>query len=183
MRRIARGLVATVTIVASVVAPILSVGLAACGRSDGPKPLIATADDVSAKPTTSATASSPPLDATPPMFTYVDGDDRRLLYWSSGASRVVVGGRSCESALGENDNMWTRPDVDAAFHDPDVLAALARHAFFQSAYPTQAEIVAPEGKIDWWNSWDKPPPPEPKAVGHVHEVLHVVLENRVSLCK
>ena len=162
--------------------------LAACGRSDGQKPLVATADSVTS--TTKTTSSPPPtpIDTTkPPLFTYQEERVGTLTYWSSGALRVVVthaadASHACESALGEGDNMWTRSDVDAAFHDPDVQAALARKAFYASAYPEAAELVAHEGKIEWWNSWDKPPPPEPKAVGHLHQVLHVVLENRVTLC-
>jgi hypothetical protein len=157
--------------------------LAAC-RSDGSKPLVATADSVSAtstttKPPAPTTTSAP---TTPPLFTYRE-DPQSFAFWSSGALRVVHGGVACDGALDEGGNMWTRSDVLAALADPDVKAALARKAGFASAYPEQGELVAAEGKIEWWNSWDKPPPPEPKAVHHLHEVLHVVLENRASLCK
>ena len=165
---------------------VIPIFVGACGRNDGPKPLIATADSVTSTSKSSKTPAPTPIDTSaPPMFTY-DEEGTTLTYWSSGALRVVVtvgdASRACESALGEGDNMWTRSDVDAAFHDPDVKAAIARRAFFASAYPKAAELVAPEGKIDWWNEWDKPPPPEPAAVHQLHEVLHVVLQNRVSLC-
>lgn len=156
--------------------------LAACHTDSHNSLVVADADSTPAL----VTGRKSPLAAGPPLFTYEEPPST-LSFWASGAVHIVVaarGGatRTCDSELGETDNMWTRPDVDSAFQAPDVKSALAGKAIYASAYQSAARLVAPEGTIEWWTAFDEAPPPEPAAVHHLHELLHVVLENRVKLC-
>lgn len=153
--------------------------LAACGRGDAPRP--------STVATTSAVTSSesaPP--AASPLFTYEEGGSA-LFFWSSGAVRLVMpdeaGERTCDSALGDKGNLWTRDDVRAAFEHLDVQAALSTRELYRSAYPTPARLVTGAGTVTWVIAWKELPPNEPEAVHHLHEVLHGVLTNRLLLCR
>jgi hypothetical protein len=129
--------------------------------------------------------SSTNAPTSPPTLTYEEGAST-FAFWSAGIVRVTVpagtGVRTCDSELGEGDNLWTRTDVQKAFDDPVVQTALANADLYRSSYPQRARLVAAKGTIDWVNAWKELPPPEPPAVHHLQEVLHVLLANRASLC-
>jgi hypothetical protein len=168
-------------------AVLLSSGLcasSACGRGDAPKPTSVVAETTSSS--SNATASGSPTPEGPALFVYEEDDDV-LSYWSSGALRLVMptagSPKTCDGALCDKDNMWTRDDVRAAFDHADVQQALSIDGLYRSAYPSRARLVVGAHTITWVNAWKELPPPEPEAVHHLHEVLHVVLENRAALCR
>jgi len=158
-------------------APAAVLLVIACSRSEPPKPIVA-APEKAAPSSTSAPTSAPTL-------TYEEGAIT-FAYWPSGIVRVTVptstATRSCKSELGENGNIWTKTDLQTAFDDPVVQAALANNDLYKSSYPPRARLVASKGTITWVNAWKELPPPEPPAVHHLQEVLHVLLTNRASLC-
>src|SRR5437762_2076860 len=73
------------------VAVLAAALLPACGRSNGEKPLVATADSVTSTAKTASPPAPTPVDPTkPPLFTYQEDPGAMLTYWASGALRVVV---------------------------------------------------------------------------------------------
>ncbi len=155
------------------------VGVAAC-HGDPPLPPQKVPDD---QPIPTATTTASP--STAPLLVYRE-DGARLSFWEMGAVRIVVdapsGPRTCDGQLGENGNAWTRSDLLAAFENVDVKAALKRSELYKSSYPAPAVVEAGKDRIAWVIAWKELPPPEPEAVRHFHEVLHVITTNRRSLC-
>lgn len=146
-------------------------------------------------PTPSAvapTASAVAVPSTPPLFTYVDGGDE-LAFWPPTTLRLVRTGsapRTCMSQLSTgNDNMWTGPDVEGAFADADVRAALARGTT-QSFLPevddagslTESLLRTTGPSLEWKLMpchWCVAPPP---GITRLHRVLAGVMMNRRLLC-
>ena len=166
----------------STFAALVVLGSSACHAEAPPK---AATDDAPAA-SSSASVGSIAVPTTSPTLTYQE-EAGTFSYWANGAVRIVVttptGMRTCDGELGEHGNIWTRADLEAALHHADVEAALADAALYRSAYPTRALLsVGPKSTITWVNAWKELPPPEPAAVHHLHEVLHVLWANRISLC-
>jgi hypothetical protein len=157
--------------------------LSACGRADAPRPVATSATPVTAEESAKTPSSGAPW-ATP-LFTYEEGGSS-LSFSESGALRLVVvgeaGTRTCDSELGDKGNMWTRDDVRSAFDHLDVQKALSDGELYRSAYPSPARLAANGKTVTWVIAWKELPPSEPEAVHHLHEVLHGVLGNRLSLC-
>ncbi|MBK7398475.1 MAG: hypothetical protein IPJ34_19805 [Myxococcales bacterium] len=132
-----------------------------------------------AKPSASTAATAAPL------LVYHE-DDATLSFWSTGAVRLALAtptaARTCDTQLGDNGNLWTPADVNAAFRHADVQTALKTSALYRSAYPSRALLEAGASTITWVNAWKELPPSEPEAVRHLHEVLHGLTANRRSLC-
>ncbi len=153
---------------------------------------------VTPPPSTTATASSappapPPVPSAPPpsipqtpLFTYIEGGDELTFTaptWLRLERKSADGGKhACVSELSTGkDNMWTGPDVQNAFLDKDVQAALhggTVHYFDAS----EATLRTDKGTIEWSVRpclYCTQPAP---GLEHLRKVLTVVMMNRRSLC-
>jgi hypothetical protein len=140
----------------------------------------------------SASAAPPPVasgvPSTAPLFTYVEGIDE-LSFWPPTTLRLVRSSRTCMSQLSTgHDNMWTGPDVEAAYADADVQAALApgaRHSFI----PEDDHDVITEGLLRIGTTtldWKEEPchfcVATPAGIQRLHHLLVGVMMNRRLLC-
>jgi hypothetical protein len=149
-------------------------------------------------PTASASSGTPasvPTDAVPsasPLFVYAEGTDE-LAFWPPTTLRLVRAGsppKTCMSELSTGaDNMWTGPDVENAFADPDVQLALARGTR-QSFLPeiddagvmTEGVLTTTKTSLEWKLKpchWCVPPP---AGITRLHRLLAAVMMNRRLLC-
>lgn len=189
------------------VLPIALLAVTACnGTTAPPAPSTSTAvaASASATPTSVATPSSTTSAPAPtttstiavptaaPTFTYVEGTDE-LTFWAPTTLRLVRAGatpKTCMSQLSTGkDNMWTGPDVEAAFANADVQAAIKRGAkqsylpeIGDSGVMTEGVLKTTSGSLEWKLvpcHWCVAPP---TSIVHLHRVLAGVMMNRRLLC-
>lgn len=156
--------------------------------------------NVSSAPTAAAPSSisvpeavgSTGAPAGPPLFTYEEGSDV-LSYWPPTTLRLVRsadgGARTCMSELSTGkDNMWTGPDVEAAFRSADVQAVLrgGTVSFWpdldDSGAYVEGTLRSGKGTIEWKVRpchWCVAPS---KGVQQLRRVLAGVMMNRRLLC-
>ena len=165
----------------------IAIGLvAACARTTAPP-----------SPSSSPSAPPPPppsvaVPATAPLFTFVEGADE-LAFWPPVTLRLVRAGdggtRTCTSTLSTGaDNMWTGPDVEAAFAAADVQAALRGGTVsFQAPIDDagtveEATLRTPKGTIEWKLRACRYCVAPAPSVAHLRDVLAGVMMNRRLLC-
>ena len=145
---------------------------------------VVTCDHNDAKPTSVA---PPPVSygagsKGPALFSYEE-DGVTLSFWSPSSVRVTrLGGKPCDSELPDKGNMWSGPDVEAAFRAAEVQAVLTRSEVFRSNFPIPSKIIAAARSITWVIAWKELPPAEPPSVQHLQQVLHGVTLNLSSMC-
>jgi len=126
--------------------------------------------------------------ATPreqPLFDYQEGADV-VSYWPPKTVRLVwhkQGGKTkvCESELPDNGNMWTGPEVEAAFRNREVQRSL-RTTKAPYRADTAGKLTAAHGTITWATTCDKCLAP-PAGVQQLHTVMRTVMLNRRLLCE
>ena len=156
---------------------------AACARQS-PAP----ASSVTPTPTPTAVVAP----ATAPLFTFEEGGDE-LAFWSPVTLRLVRksdgGTRTCMTALSTGkDNMWTGPDVEAAFAAADVQTALRGGTVYFSTPIDDAGVLeestlrSAKGTIAWKARPCRYCTAPSAGLEHLRSVLAGVMMNRRLLC-
>lgn len=137
--------------------------------------------------TPTAVGSATAVPAGAPLFRYSEDGDT-VSFWPPRAVRIdptrPAGDRSCDSELSDNGNMYTGADVEAAFRNDDVQAALRGPAVYgvgKDATLRTTEGDAGAGTLEW-RAGCRACLPEPPGVARLREVLAVVVSNRRLLC-
>jgi len=175
------------------VVTVSSLTVLACNPA-GPPPSSArtqtrapTADPPPARPQPE-TGPAPVATATAgagPLFAYVQ-DGHTVEFTSPNLVHFQRGSRawrSCRTKLGEDGNMWTGPDVEAAFVNAEVTRALESESAFQ-VDGANAKLTATgyPGSLSWTSKCANCPA-EPPGVKHFREVMQTVTANRDAVCK
>ena len=132
---------------------VLVLGLMACNSSGTVAP---AASSTSTATTAKAAPSTIP---STPLFTYVEGGDELTFTpptWVRLERSGADGGKhACLSELGDKGNMWSGADVENAFRNADVQAALRGGTISYSpeiddaGVITEATLRTDKGTIEW----------------------------------
>jgi hypothetical protein len=143
----------------------------------------------SSAPATSATPVFPADSgaAIPPgaLFVYREGDLALSFTPPRKVTRLAGGTAPCTYELGDSGNMYSGAEIERAWRDAEVQAAVTRTSAFLAprGVGVASEVRGPSGRIAWTPECGGLCPDGPPGVTRLHGILQVLAVNARAACK